>query len=193
MSYDVGLELFSEFKFLALSFAYDREERKFEEGEWTLASITSLHLIEFYSREISWSVGLNGIKRYVGSDTCQFCSVTRLHALVGTSFYFDNVLISSLVGARFDYSSREGVYKEKFSPAPELKFIALSNEEDRLKIKIEFGPQLYFLENACFRYELDSEVSYSFTSNFDLRLRSILESDNKVDVSTLSFSMGVYY
>ncbi|MCP4912183.1 MAG: DUF4105 domain-containing protein [Oligoflexia bacterium] len=193
MSYDEGLEPFSEFKFLALSLAYDREEDKFEEGEWTLASVTSLHPIEFYSREVSWSVGLNGIKRYFGNETCEFCSVTRLHALVGTSFYFDNVLVSSLIGARFDYSSRDGVYKENFSPAPEIKIIALSNEEKRLKIKIEFGPQLYFLENPRFNYELDSEISYTFTPNFDLRLRSILESNNKVDVSTLSFSLGVYY
>tara|TARA_R110002072_G_scaffold534_6_gene3935 strand:+ start:110681 stop:112498 length:1818 start_codon:yes stop_codon:yes gene_type:complete len=183
LSSDKGLEKFSEFRFGELGLSYDEESLKI--GDWTVASVTSIHPLTFYNKQISWSIGLEG-RRGIHS-------ITHFHADAGVGLGEETSRFGFFVGLDTEYSARKSVLKKNISPAPRGRILSLFQLGEKIKLKFDLIGKYQFLEVDKFQYHLNSEGSFLMSKNFDLRLGSKFYSFKDEENLELKLSLGVYY
>lgn len=96
---DLGLERFSQFRFLGFRANYNGESQKLRLEEFSLIDVVSLHPWSWYHSQLSWRVGV-WMEDVLENQDCRSCQRVVATGKMGLSFGEDLWIASLLLGLR---------------------------------------------------------------------------------------------
>ncbi|MCF8060432.1 MAG: DUF4105 domain-containing protein [Bacteriovoracaceae bacterium] len=165
---DLGLESFSQFKFITGDIMYRPNDKKIQLNEFTFIDVASLHPWRAYNHQLSWKAGLR-VESFLERSDCRNCLRTLAEGKLGLSVGNKNLITSLFFGVVEEFSSQ---YKDKLKHHLAYEGIfGVKFKKMKLLASMEGRHDLSHIKKRT-RHFLNLGGNYSLKRNYEIRLLS---------------------
>lgn len=190
---DLGLESFSEFKFLSAKANYLFESKKMRLQNLTMIKVSSFHPWSWFSNQLSWQAGA-WVEDILEQVDCRNCYRGVVQGKLGLSFGNDVWLTSFLLGGREEVS---GQLRENFNHLLVYEFLNAANISDRVKFLLSVEGRHDFANiKSIMNTMVKAGLNYSFNRHWETRLsfrQIFLGNEYKAGAYQSNLMLGYYF